>query len=916
LAELQQRAAAAPAAELQLLFARAEPAGEQVSLDEAATRAIIDEQLRQAGWEADSRLLTYGRGTRPQRGRNIAIAEWPTANGPADYVLFAGLSALAVVEAKRDSRHIPGSIDQAKRYSQGFRGLPGEAEFLAGGPWSACRVPFLFASNGRPYLHQLETLSGVWFLDARRPQNHPRALTGWYTPEGLSELMKQDVARAEEALRSEPPEDLSFLYPFQAEAVRKVEEVLADGQRTCLVAMATGTGKTRTALGLVYRLVKTSRFRRVLFLVDRSALGEQVANTVKDVAVDGLLSPAQIFDVKELGERFEADTKLQISTIQAMAKRLLGDDDSVRPKVDDYDCLVVDECHRGYLLDRELGEVEFHFRDQMDYISAYRRVLDHFDAVKIGLTATPALHTVDIFGPPVVRYTYRQAVLDNYLVDYEPPFRIRTRLAVDGMIWRKGEDMLLLNPGTNRIDTMTLPDEVKLEVDSFNKIVVTEAFNRAVCEEIAKHIDPHLGGKTIVFCVDDRHADLVVVLLKKAFEYQYGEIDDDLVQKITGAADRPLQKIRCFRNELLPTVAVTVDLLTTGIDVPEVKNLIFLRRVRSRILYEQMLGRATRLCPEIGKECFRIFDAVDLYSALEPVTEMRPVAVNPRISFLQLVEEVLSAHAGGPAREAIVRAALDQLVLKLQRKLHLLRGDGAEDMRQRFGISPEDLAVKLRSAPAAEAVEWLLRNRGVAEFLDQQAGPKRSLILSQHQDEIREVSRGFAEGIERPEEYLDAFDRFIRESLDRFPALLVVTQRPRDLTREQLQQVRLLLDSQAFSEINLRTAWREATNHDIAASIIGHIRRAALGDPLLPYTERVDRALRKILSSRPWTQPQREWLGRITNQIKSEVVVDLATFEQGAFKIDGGFKRLNKTFGGKLPEILAELQDEIWQQAV
>jgi len=128
--------------------------------------------------------------------------------------------------------------------------------------------------------------------------------------------------------------------------------------------------------------------------------------------------------------------------------------------------------------------------------------------------------------------------------------------------------------------------------------------------------------------------------------------------------------------------------------------------------------------------------------------------------------------------------------------------------------------------------------------------------------------------------------------------------------------VRLLLDSQDFSEINLRTAWREATNHDIAASIIGHIRRAALGDPLLPYSERVDRALRKILGSRPWTQPQRGWLGRIANQIKSEVVVDRASFEQGAFKTDGGFKRLNRTFGGKLPEILAELQDEIWQQAV
>jgi type I restriction enzyme R subunit len=569
-----------------------------------------------------------------------------------------------------------------KRARPAVRGVP-----------TGCR--FYSPPTGAPTLRQLESESGVWFLDARRPQNHPRALTEWYTPAGLAALLKQDLAGAEEALRAERPEDLQYLYPFQAEAIRRVEAALEKGQRKVLVAMATGTGKTRTAIALVYRLLKTRRFNRILFLVDRSALGDQAADKLNELRVESLLTLPQIFDVKKLQEELEVDTRLKIATIQSMARRLLGENDAARPRIDDYDCVLVDECHRGYLLDREMDDAELMFRDQADYISAYRRVLDHFDAVKIGLTATPALHTIDIFGPPVVRYTYRQAVIDGYLVDHEPPYQIHTRLAVDGMIWRAGEDMHLYDPATRQIDTMTLPDEVKLEVDSFNRVVITREFNRAVSEELAKHIDPALREKTIVYCVDDAHADIVVEELKKVFDRQSGGIDDDAVQKITGKADKPLQKIREFKNESLPSVAVTVDLLTTGIDIPEVANLVFLRRVKSRILYEQMLGRATRLCAELLKESFRIFDAVNLYQAMQTVTEMKPVVVDPRILFADLLTSLAEAQAAQPVREDALRHHLDELLARLQRKRNAPpprhqgeRAAGAHDLRRRLHRPP------------------------------------------------------------------------------------------------------------------------------------------------------------------------------------------------------------------------------------
>ena len=287
-----------------------------------------------------------------------------------------------------------------------------------GGLRGAYRVPFLFATNGRPFLRQLQTKSGLHVLDARRKENHPRALEGWHTPDGLRGQLAQDIDAADEALSVEPTQYLD-LRPYQLRAIRAVEEAVAQGQRELLLAMATGTGKTKTCIGLLYRLLKTKRFRRVLFLVDRTSLGEQAEGAFKDAQHEGLQTFTNIFDVKGIADaKADKDTKVHIATIQGMVARVIAGEETRPFPVDTYDCIVIDECHRGYLLDKELGDDELTFRDEADYISKYRRVLDHFDAVKIGLTATPALHTSQIFGRPVYSYPYREAVIDGFLVDY------------------------------------------------------------------------------------------------------------------------------------------------------------------------------------------------------------------------------------------------------------------------------------------------------------------------------------------------------------------------------------------------------------------------------------------------------------------------------------------------------------------
>ena len=647
----QAEAAAQPAKAVASIVKASTHAASHLHLDEAETRLLIDDQLRQAGWTVDSVNLRFSKGARPAKGKNMAIAEWPTATGPADYALFVGLTPMAAVEAKRKHREVSAALQQAKRYSRGF--IPSEETHVHATNWGAAgefRLPFVFSTNGRPWLRQLSTHSGIWFCDLRRPDNLGDALQGWLTPEGLTALLKRDEEAAHELLAAETF-DYGFTVRFyQQLAILATEGAIGQGIREILIAMATGTGKTKTCIALIYRLLKTQRFRRILFLVDRSALGEQAANSFKDTRMENLNTFADVFGIKEIDEQKpDSETAVHIATIQGMVQRVLYPaEDTPPPAVDQYDCIIVDECHRGYLLDRELSETELTFRSFDDYVSKYRRVLDYFAAVKIGLTATPALHTTEIFGAPIYTYSYREAVIDGYLVDHEPPYPIKTKLSEKGIIWKKGENVEIYKSDTSEVELHKAPDEIKINVAQFNRKVITKPFNREVCKYLAKEIDPASPHKTLIFCANNDHADLVVTLLKIAFKRRYGTVDDDAVIKITGTADKPLQLIRRFKNESYPNVAVTVDLLTTGVDVPKISNLVFLRRVNSRILFDQMLGRATRPCDGIQKETFRVFDAVGIYEALQGMTAMKPVVVDPAISFTQLTLEL--CHA--PTEEA------------------------------------------------------------------------------------------------------------------------------------------------------------------------------------------------------------------------------------------------------------------------
>lgn len=617
---------------------------------EAQTRCLIDEQLRKAGWEADTNNLRYSKGTRPAKGRNIAISEWPTdsqlcSKGSADYAFFIGEKLVAVMDAKKWGEDVASTIDvQVKDYAQSIRT---EHDKYVINRWGKYKVPFLFASNGRAFLEQLRTKLGIWFLDARKPENQSYPIRNWFSPDDIEEKLKQDIDKANKALNDA---DDSFmedttglnLRDYQIKAINKAIDAIIEGKQTALLAMATGTGKTRTVLGLIYKMLESKRFRRILFLVDRVSLGEQAMDTFKDVKLKELMTLNQIYEIKDIDDNeINLETKVSISTVQGLLKRtILSDKPNLMPGA--FDLIIVDEAHRGYILDREMTEEEILYSDQLDYMSKYKQVIEYFDAVKIALTATPALHTTQIFGEPIFTYSYREAVIDGWLVDHDPPYIINTDFIENNVKFKKGESLAEYDPNTNELlNGSVLEDELDFDVSDFNRQIVLPNHTRKVLEEIASFINPESDEKTLIFAVNDNHADCIVDTLRDIYK-EYG-ISNDAIMKITGKTaggnkKKILQVIKQFKNNQYPNIAVTVDLLTTGIDVPKICNLVFMRKINSRILFEQMLGRATRLCPEIGKTHFNIFDAVRVYEDLDSTSGMKSVTVSKDMA--ELLEEL------------------------------------------------------------------------------------------------------------------------------------------------------------------------------------------------------------------------------------------------------------------------------------
>ncbi|PMD86533.1 type I restriction-modification system endonuclease, partial [Siphonobacter sp. BAB-5405] len=565
--------------------------------------------------------------------------------------------------------------------------------------------------------------------------------------------------------------------------------------------------------------------------------------------------------------------------------------------------------HRGYLLDKDIDEEGLNFKNQLDYVSKYRMVLDYFDAYAIALTATPALHTTDIFGKPIYTYSYREAVIDGYLIDHDPPLIIRTTLNEEGIAWQAGERPKVFDAESNTvIELDELEDELQIDIAGFNRQVLTENFNRTVVKQLVQVLDPDGDEKTLIFAATDEHADRIVQYLKEEFRAEGILVADDAIQKITGKSYNPQEQLTRFKNEKYPTIAVTVDLLTTGIDVPAICNIVFMRRVKSRILYEQMLGRATRRCDTIKKEVFRIYDAVRLYEALEEYTSMKPVVANPNLNFSKLVEEL-------PLIESNERASqqIEQLVAKLQRKKHRMRTEHLQDFQlYSGGETVESLLASLLERPVADSIQRITALPRLWAFLDTLKISTDRVYVSEHEDTLIAMEPGYGLA-SRPEDYLNNFTTFLKENQNRITALNLVVTRPAELTRLALKDLLMTLAQAGYEARNVKTALKAVRNEDIGADIISIIRTLAIGSTLESHEVRIKRAVNKVRALTNWNKVQQKWIDRFEKQLLAECVLQLEDLNQSPFSDAGGVEVLNKVFDDKLPLIIQAINQQLYQ---
>lgn len=884
-------------------------------------RKLIDPRLRAAGWTIveQGKYDPFALGTYDC----CAFVEFPTDHGPADYALCVGGRLLGIVEAKKLSLGPQNVLTQAERYSRGLTSNP----FDFGG----CRVPFLYSSNGEV----------IWHHDIRSPLNRSRQVRQFHTPNALVEKLTESFSEACQTLLT-LPNNHERLRPYQIECNREIERSIANRRRQMLVAMATGTGKTFTMVNQIYRLMKSGVGKRILFLVDRRALAAQAVRAFAAFEPEAGLKfnltyevYSQRFQTEDFGDEDKFDPKVlpngyltdpkpghafvYVSTIQRMTINLFGngatfgreeaeeEEDATRLDIPShaFDIIIADECHRGYTSSE---------------LAIWRATLDHFDAVKIGLTATPAAHTKTYFRDVVFRYEYERAVREGFLVDYDV-VRIKSNVRMQGAFLKEGELVGIVDTktGVERMDH--LEDDRGYQAGELETLVTVPDSNKKILAEIHKYALEHESRygrlpKILIFAANDlqhtSHADQLVEAARDIF----GQ-GEKFVAKITGRVDRPLQRIREFRNRPEPGIAVTVDLLSTGVDIPDLEFIVFLRPVKSRILFEQMLGRGTRKGERFpDKSHFTVFDCFDgtlleYFRNATAITDTKPAS--PTRTIPEIIEDIWQ----NKDRDYNVRC----LVKRLQRiDKEMATGKGREAFAPfieggDLGRFAAELAERL--AKAFDGTMAILRNPAFQQILTAYPRPERTFVKGyETEDEVSSVwmVRDAAGNEYKPEDYLTAFARFIQEKRDEIEAVGILLDHPRDWSPEALVELRNKLAATAplrFEEARLKLAHQQ--KFQIAADIISMVKHAAREEEELCTAEqRVERALTRIRSAQVFSVEQEQWIDYIRAHLIENLSINREDFDtQPKLSGPGGWGKANRIFAGRLAELLTKLNEAI-----
>jgi type I restriction enzyme, R subunit len=876
----------------------------------------IDPRLQRAGWVPQA-FRSVGES---KLASAAAIREYLAASGPADYALCDGGHVRGVVEAKKLAIGTQEVLEQAKRYS---RGIAQEPQYQG-----QYNVPFLYSSNGEI----------IHFLDVRSPLNLSREVSGFHAPSALAELLLRDTD-IELARLAEVPFS-AILRPYQVEANEAIDQALRERRRKMLLTMATGTGKTLVTVSEVYRLMKSGVARRVLFLVDRRALAAQAVQAFASFEPEPGLKFDKIYPVYSqafqqgdwedsgrwnptilpsslLTDPKPGDVFVYVSTIQRMSINLFGkgaglssddsdEDDATQLNIpiNAFDLIIADECHRGYTVQE---------------ISTWRDTLNYFDAVTIGLTATPAAHTVAQFEHVAYRYEYERAVREGNLVDYDA-VRIKSDVRINGVFLQAGDQVDNVDPETGVRELDVLEDERAFPASDVEQKINVPDSNSRILQEIKRYADEHEREygrfpKTLIFASQDlphrSHADQLV----KQARVIFGR-GEDFVAKITGKVDRPLQRIREFRNRPNPGIVVSVDLMTTGVDIPDLEFIVLLRPIRSRILFEQILGRGTRKGEQYpDKSHFVVFDCFD-GTLLQYFRNSTGMTINPPLAPGRTATQIIEDIWQNRNRDYNVRA----LVKRLQRIDKQMSGEATE-LFSRFivngdvGAFAADLP-RLVSQSFAQTMR-ILRDRDFQNLLENYPRVAAPFVVASGKTDTVDSEWLIQAGAGReykPEDYLVALTEFVRAHETDVQALQILLHRPAEWNPAALKQLTdaLVTAPEHFSEANLRRAFRAARHRDLV-DIISMVKHAAAdSSPLLTAEERVNAAVGKVTEGRNLTPAEQRWMEYIRLHLVQNLSIDREDFEaMPILASHGGWGRANRVFDGHLDQVVADLNREL-----
>ena len=907
---------------------------------EQRARQTIDTKLEQSGW-----IIQNMRELNITAGAGVAIREFPTSTGPVDYALFVDGKPVGVIEAKKNEggENITAVEEQSSRYAHSALKYV-NIDY---------RIRFAYEATGKL----------IRFTDYDDVNYRSRTVFSFHRPETLRYLLSQP-STVRNNMKLFPPLDERGFRKCQINAINNLDRSFAENRPKALVQMATGAGKTFTAITAAYRLLKYGRMNRILFLVDTKSLGEQAEREfLAYTPNDDPRSFSQLYGVSRLKSSYiPAETQICISTIQRMYSILKGEelDESAEEvnfaelKTADtqphkevvynakyppefFDCIIVDECHRSIY-------------------NVWSQVLSYFDSFIIGLTATPDKRTFAFFNENVVsEYSREQAIIDGVNVG-EDIFLIETDVTKNGahimkqMIerrnrltrekrWEQLDEDMDYTPSNLDRDIVN-PSQIRTVIKTFREYLFTMLFPRR--KEVPK---------TLIFAKTDSHADDIIQIVREEF----GE-GNEFCKKITYNAENPESVLSSFRNDYNPRIAVTVDMIATGTDVKPIECLIFMRDVRSKNYYEQMKGRGTRtlnkddlqkVSPSAteNKDHFVIVDAVGVTKSKK--TETRTLERKPSVSMRELMHNVALG-----SRDEDTLTSLANRVIRLNSQM-----DNAERRQfvERVGSSAGMVAENLLNA----FDEDLIRSR--AQAANDTANPTDEQMQAAQREMIREAVEPF----QRPEvrEYIEnvrrshdqiidttnidtvtfvgfdsqreenadrvirTFREFIEEDKDEIIALRIIYNEAYKDRPMMIAALKELYNKLKEKGVTVERLWDcyaikkpEKVKRSTAAQLTDLISiiRFEMGyaDSLAPFADRVNYnfmqwTLRRNAGAVHFTDEQMEWLRLIKDHIAASLSIEPDDLELSPFDHKGGLGRFYEVFGTDYEALLHELNIEL-----